>query len=47
MQDSNQGPEQRRYLSASELHSTLQENAVAYRREPGTTPDLLLKNDGK
>jgi hypothetical protein len=41
MMDSNQGPERRLFLSAKELNTMLQENGVAYRPEPGTTPALL------
>lgn len=41
MQDSNQGPLQRRYLSDRELKIMLRENGVAYRRDPGTTPKPL------
>lgn len=41
MMDSNQGPVRRLYLSAKELSTMLQENGVAFRPEPGTTPKLL------
>ena len=41
MVDSNQGPQQRRYLSGKELNTILQENGVAFRPEPGTVPKLL------
>ena len=41
MVDSNQGPQQRLYLSAKELNTILQENGVAFRPEPGTVPKLL------
>ncbi len=41
MMDSNQGPQRRLYLSAKELGIVLQENGVAFRPEPGTTPKLL------
>lgn len=41
MMDSNQGPLRRLYLSAKQLNTMLQENGVAYRPEPGTTPRLL------
>lgn len=41
MMDSNQGPQRRLYLSAKELNTMLQENGVAFRPEPGTTPKLL------
>lgn len=41
MMDSNQNPDQRRFLSAKELDAVLGENGVAYRPEPGTTPKLL------
>jgi hypothetical protein len=41
MMDSNQGPQQRLFLSARELNTLLQENGVAYRPEPGRTPKLL------
>ena len=40
MMDSNQGPQRRLYLSARELGTMLQENGVAFRRDPGTTPML-------
>jgi hypothetical protein len=41
MMDSNQGPQRRLFLSSKELNTMLQENGVAYRPEPGTTPNLL------
>jgi len=41
MMDSNQGPDRRLYLSSRELNTMLQENGVAYRAEPGSTPTLL------
>lgn len=41
MMDSNQGPQQRRYLSANELSTIQNENGVAYRPESGATPKLL------
>lgn len=41
MMDSNQGPVRRLYLSSRELSIILQENGVAFRPEPGTTPKLL------
>lgn len=41
MMDSNQGPQQRRYLSGKELNVILQENGVAFRPETGTVPKLL------
>lgn len=41
MMDSNQGPQQRRYLSHKELNTMLQETGVAFRPEPGRTPMLL------
>jgi len=41
MMDSNQGPQQRLFLSAKELNTLLKENGVAFRPEPGTTPKLL------
>jgi len=41
MMDSNQGPQQRLYLSARELDVMLKESGVAYRPEPGRTPQLL------
>jgi hypothetical protein len=41
MMDSNQGPKRRLFLSGKELNTMLQENGVAYRPEPGTTPALL------
>ncbi len=45
MLDSNQGPMQRRYLSATELNTMLYENGIAFRPEPGTTPQLLRKKE--
>jgi hypothetical protein len=39
--DSGQGPVQRLFLSTQELGTMLKENGVAYRPEPGTTPNLL------
>lgn len=41
MIDSSQGAHQRLYLSADELDTILQENGIAFRREPGQTPKLL------
>lgn len=41
MMDSNQGAQRRLYVSAKELSTLLQENGVAFRPEPGTTPMLL------
>lgn len=41
MLDSNQGPLRRLYVSTKELNAMLQENGVAFRRDPGTTPQLL------
>ena len=41
MMDSNQGPQRHLFLSAKELRKILQENGVAYRPNPGTTPQLL------
>jgi hypothetical protein len=41
LMDSNQGPVRRLYLSARELDILLQQNGVAVRPEPGTTPALL------
>jgi hypothetical protein len=41
MIDSSQGSHQRLYLSADELDTILQENGIAFRREPGQTPKLL------
>jgi hypothetical protein len=41
MMDSYQGPQRRLFLSGKELNTMLQENGVAYRPEPGTTPALL------
>lgn len=41
MIDSAQGAHKRLYLSASELDTILQENGIAFRREPGQTPELL------
>jgi hypothetical protein len=45
MMDSNQGPQRRLFLSSRELNTMLQENGVAYRPNPGTTPKLL-RNSG-
>jgi hypothetical protein len=39
--DSNQGPQRRLYLTRKELDIIIQENGVAFRPEPGTTPRLL------
>ena len=39
--DSNQGAQRRLYVTAKELSTLLQENGVAFRPEPGTTPALL------
>lgn len=41
MMDSYQGPLRRLFLSSKELSTILQENGVAYRPEPGMTPNLL------
>lgn len=41
MMDSNQGPLRRLYVSTRELNTMLQENGVAFRRDPGSTPRLL------
>jgi len=41
MMDSNQGPQRRLFLSSKELNTMLQENGVAYRPNPGTTPQLI------
>ena len=41
MMDSNQGPMQRRYLSAGELGAILQEKGIAWQPDPGRTPALL------
>lgn len=41
LMDSNQGPSRRLYLTARELQTVLQENGVAFRPDPGTTPRLL------
>ncbi len=41
MMDSNQGAQRRLYVSAKELNTLLQENGVAFRPGPGTTPTLL------
>ena len=41
MMDSNQGPQRPLFLSARELSTAQQENGVAFRPEPGTTPALL------
>lgn len=39
--DSNAGPMRRLYLSHEELNLMLHEKGIAYRPNPGTTPDLL------
>jgi hypothetical protein len=39
--DSNLGPQRRLYLTRKELDIIIQENGVAFRPEPGTTPRLL------
>lgn len=39
--DSNQGPQRRIYLTRKELDIIIQENGVAFRPEPDTTPRLL------
>lgn len=41
MMDSNQGPLRRLYVSTKELNTMLQENGVAFRRDPGATPMLM------
>ena len=41
MMDSNQNPDQRRFLSAKELNTLLKENGVAFSPDTGTTPKLL------
>jgi hypothetical protein len=41
MMDSNQGPDQRLFVSKHELDTMLQENGVAYHADAGTTPQLL------
>ncbi len=46
MMDSNQGPQRRLFLSSKELNTMLQENGVAFRRNPGTTPQLLRNGGG-
>ncbi len=40
MMDSNQGAQRRLYLSSKELNTMLQENGVAFRPDPRTTPKL-------
>lgn len=40
MMDSNQGAQRRLYLSSKELNTMLQENGVAFRPDPKTTPKL-------
>ena len=47
MMDSNQGRQQRLFLSAKELNTLLKENGVAFRPEPGTTPKLLREEGGQ
>ena len=46
MMDSNQGPQQRLFLSGKELNTMLQENGVAFRPNPETTPKLLRTSGG-
>ncbi len=46
MMDSSQGPQQRLFLSPAELKTMLKENGVAFRPEPGTTPNLLREQGG-
>jgi hypothetical protein len=46
MMDSNQGPQRRLFLSSKELNTILQENGVAFRPNPGTTPKLLRNSGG-
>ena len=41
MMDSNQGRQQRLYLSTNELSTMLLEKGIAFRPNPGTTPQLL------
>ena len=41
MMESYQDPMQRLYLSQHELDAIVQERGVAFRSEPGTTPQLL------
>lgn len=41
MMDSHQGPTQRLYLSHKELNAVVLQNGVAFRREPGSVPELL------
>jgi hypothetical protein len=46
MMDSNQGPQRRLFLSSKELNTILQENGVAFRPNPGTTPKLFRDSGG-
>ncbi len=41
MMDSNQGAQRRFYVNTKELHTILQENGVAFRPDPETTPKLF------
>ncbi len=41
MMNSSQGPQRPLFLSSKELNTMLQENGVAYRPNPETTPNLL------
>ena len=47
MMDSNQGPQRRLFLSGKELNVMLQENGVAYKSDPGRTPQLLRKSSDR
>jgi hypothetical protein len=43
MMDPNREPQQRLFISATELNTILKENGVAFRPEKGTTIELLGK----
>lgn len=47
MMDSNQGSQQRLYVSAHELNILLQEDSVAFRPVPGTTSTLLRQREAQ